>query len=38
LLASVNAHAVMRLVRDEGLCLLAALRLVYWAGLREVAR
>jgi hypothetical protein len=36
LLACVDAGPVLRLVRDEGLCLLAAMRLVYWAGLREV--
>jgi hypothetical protein len=38
LLASVNARAVMRLVEDEALCLVAAIRLVYWAGLREATR
>ena len=38
LLASVNARAVMRLVEDEALCLVAAIRLVFWAGLSEVSR
>ena len=38
LLARVDMRPVLRLVRDEGLCLLAAMRLVYWAGLRETAR
>jgi hypothetical protein len=35
LLARVAPGPVVRLVREEGLCLLAAVRLVYWAGLRE---
>ena len=38
LLARVDARPVLWLVREEGLCLLAAMRLVYWAGLREVPR
>jgi hypothetical protein len=38
LLARVNAGPVLRLVRDEGLCLLAAMRLACWAGLRETVR
>ena len=38
LLACVDAGPVLRLVRDEGLCLLATMRLVFWAGLRETAR
>jgi hypothetical protein len=38
LLARVDARPALRLVRDEALCLLAAMRLVYWAGLREAAR
>ena len=36
LLAHVDPQPVLRLVQDEGLCLLAAMRLVYWAGLRDV--
>jgi hypothetical protein len=36
LLTRVDLRPILRLVRDEGLCLLAAMRLVYWAGLREV--
>ena len=36
LLARVGRGPVLRLVRDEGLCLVAAMRLVYWAGLRDV--
>jgi hypothetical protein len=36
LLASVELRPVLRLCRDEGLCLLAASRLVFWSGLREV--
>jgi hypothetical protein len=35
LLAHVNLPPVLRLCRDEALCLLAATRLVFWAGLRE---
>ena len=35
LIARTDQQSVLRLVRDEGLCLLAAMRLVYWAGLRE---
>ncbi len=38
LLARVDMAPVLRLVRDEGLCLLAAVRLCFWAGLREVER
>ena len=38
LLARVDARPMLRLVRDEGMCLLAAMRLAYWAGLREVVR
>jgi hypothetical protein len=38
LLSRVDLRAVLRLCRDEALCLLAAVRLVYWAGLREVER
>ncbi len=38
LLARVDAGPVLRLVRDEGLCLLAAMRLIFWAGLRETGR
>ena len=38
LLARVDAAPVLRLVRDEGLCLLAAMRLAFWVGLREVPR
>lgn len=38
LLARVDMRPVLRLVRDEGLCLLAAVRLVFWAGLRQVER
>ena len=37
LLARVNTRAVMRLVEDEAVCLIAATRLVFRAGLREVA-
>jgi hypothetical protein len=33
LLSRVHARAVMRLVEDEGLCLVAAMRLVFWSGL-----
>ena len=36
LLAAVDLPPVLRLCRDEALSLLAALRLVYWSGLREV--
>jgi len=38
LLACVDVQPVLRLVRDEGLSLVAAMRLVFWAGLREMAR
>ena len=38
LLSRVNVRAVMRLVEDEGLCLVSAIRLVYWNGLAEVPR
>jgi hypothetical protein len=38
LLSRVNARAVMRLVEDEGLCLVAAMRLAFWTGLAEVPR
>ena len=38
LLSRVNFRAVIRLVEDEGLCLVAAMRLVYWSGLAEVPR
>jgi hypothetical protein len=38
LLACVDVRPVLRLVRDEGLCLVAAMRLVFWAGLRDVPR
>jgi hypothetical protein len=38
LLARVEAGPILRLVRDEGLCLLDAMRLLFWAGLREIAR
>jgi hypothetical protein len=38
LLVRVDVAPVLRLVRDEGLCLLAAVRLAFWAGLRESAR
>jgi hypothetical protein len=38
LLARVDVGPALRLVRDEGLCLLAAMRLVFWAGLRKTAR
>jgi hypothetical protein len=36
LLAHLDLQPVLRLCRDEGLCLLAAMRLVFWTGLREV--
>jgi hypothetical protein len=38
LLARINWRAAWRLFEDEGLCLVAAARLVFWAGLREVPR
>lgn len=38
LLSRVDLQPVLRLCRDEALCLLAALRLVYWSGLRRVER
>ena len=38
LLARVDMGPVLRLVSDEGLCLLAATRLAFWAGLRETVR
>lgn len=38
LLSRVDVHPVLRLVHDEAQCLLAALRLVYWSGLRDVPR
>src|SRR4051794_32028336 len=38
LLSRVNTRAAVRLVEEEGLCLVAAIRTVFWAGLREVRR
>ena len=38
LLACVDVQPVLRLVRDEGLSLVAAIRLVFWTGLRKSAR
>jgi len=38
LLSRIDQRAALRLVRDEASCLLDAVRLVYWAGLREAGR
>jgi hypothetical protein len=38
LLSRVNAAAALRAVRDEGMCLVDAMRLLYWAGLAEAPR
>ena len=36
LIARVDRDAVMGLIRTEGLCVVNAVRLVYWAGLRTM--